>query len=136
ISSAKLPSVTSRAFFADINAAGRDFFIAAKPAAATRFRTWVDSSVSPAFSSFGKSSVGAISSKRTGIPAFAKCASIAAPIVPAPTTAAFLMIILLSIVFRYLNMAIIAEPRDIQQHARPLRRIDRFAIYTHNLHTY
>jgi len=65
------------------NAAGLDFFAASKPARTILLR-------SPAGASAGKFG-GTMSSKMQGSPAFAKCAAIREPMVPAPSTTAFSM---------------------------------------------
>ena len=86
-SSAKLPSVIRSATAALKSDAGRAFAIRSNPARTIRLRTARLSSVSPFFSSSGVSVSGAISSSVTRSPAFAQCPAIAAPIVPAPSTA-------------------------------------------------
>jgi len=65
------------------NAAGFDFFAASRPARTILLR-------SPAGASAGKPG-GMMSSKMHGSPAFAKCAAMREPIVPAPRTNAFSM---------------------------------------------
>src|SRR5439155_22431195 len=62
-------------------AAGFDFLAASNPARSILLR-------SPAGTSGGKFG-GTISSKMQGSPAFAKCAAIREPMVPAPNTTAF-----------------------------------------------
>jgi len=84
-----LPGVISRAVSGVKKAAGRDFFAASRPASTIRLRTAGLSSVRPFFFSSGVSSGGTISSRKQGMPAFARCAAMRAPIVPAPITAVF-----------------------------------------------
>jgi hypothetical protein len=67
------------------------FLAASSPARAMRFRTALLSIVNPFFASSWVTSRGEISSSSVGTPAFARCAAICAPIVPAPKTAAFSM---------------------------------------------
>ncbi len=93
-SSSKFPTLTSPARSVVKNAAGLAFFAASYPSRAMRLRTCGDSSVSPLACSSGVSSRGTISSSRVGIPALARCAAICAPIVPAPSTAAFFTVIM------------------------------------------
>ena len=80
-SSSKFPIAILSASEAVKNAAGLDFFAASSPA-----RTILARSAGGA--SEGKFG-GKISSKTHGKPAFAKCAAIREPIVPAPSTTAF-----------------------------------------------
>ena len=82
-SSSKFPIVTFSASAGVKNAAGFDFFAASNPARTILLR-------SPAGASTGKLG-GTMSSKMHGSPAFAKCAAIREPIVPAPSTTAFSM---------------------------------------------
>src|SRR5258705_5474456 len=82
-SSSKLPIAIFSASAAVKNAAGLDFFAASKPARTILLR-------SPAGASAGKFG-GTMSSKMQGSPAFAKCAAIREPMVPAPSTTAFSM---------------------------------------------
>ena len=92
ISSAKLPIDINPAFLPSINGAGFSFFEASNNCETMRFLTFGDSRVSPFASSSAVSSRGAISSRSVGIPALERWAAIAAPIVPAPSTAAFLTV--------------------------------------------
>src|SRR5260370_1180116 len=82
-SSSKFPIAIFSAIAAVKNAAGFDFFAASSPARTILLR-------SPADASAGKFG-GTMSSKMHGNPAFAKCAAILEPIVPAPSTTAFSM---------------------------------------------
>src|SRR5713226_2043251 len=82
-SSSKFPIVIFSASAGVKNAAGFDFFAASNPARTILLR-------SPAGASADKIG-GTISSKMHGSPAFAKCAAIREPIVPAPSTTAFSM---------------------------------------------
>jgi hypothetical protein len=65
------------------NAAGFDFLAASSPARTILLRSAGDASEAKF--------AGTISSKMHGRPAFAKCAAIREPIVPAPSTTAFSM---------------------------------------------
>ena len=82
-SSSKFPIEIFSVSAALKNAAGRDFFAASSPFRAKRFLSDVGAS--------GFRSGGTISSSTHGRPAFAKCAAMRAPIVPAPNTTAFCM---------------------------------------------
>src|SRR5205814_8652484 len=82
-SSSKFPMEIFSAIEALKNAAGRAFLAASKPFRAKRFRSDAGAS--------GFRSGGTISSSTHGKPAFAKCAAMRAPIVPAPKTTAFCM---------------------------------------------
>ena len=88
-SSSKFPILTSEAISGVKNAAGLAFLAASSPVRAVRLRTSFDSSVRPFICSSGVSSRGAISSRSVGTLALASCAAICAPMVPAPSTAAF-----------------------------------------------
>jgi hypothetical protein len=61
-------------------AAGFDFFAASSPARTILLRSAASPALNPG---------GTISRSSTGTPAFAKCAAIRAPMVPAPNTTAF-----------------------------------------------
>src|SRR5215211_7802649 len=76
--SSKFPVLILSATFSAISAAGLAFFILSKPAFTTAF--------------LSSSSSGTISSRSTSSPAFAQWAAMAAPIVPAPSTATFLIL--------------------------------------------
>src|SRR5216683_5386401 len=82
-SSSKFPIPIFSASAAVKKAAGFDFFAASNPARTILLR-------SPAGALAGKFG-GTMSSKMHGSPAFAKCAAIREPIVPAPSTTAFSM---------------------------------------------
>jgi hypothetical protein len=82
-SSSKFPMAIFSASAAVKNAAGFDFFAASSPARTTLLRSATGASA-------GKLG-GTMSSKIHGSPAFAKCAAIREPIVPAPSTTAFSM---------------------------------------------
>ncbi len=82
-SSSKFPMPIFSASAAVKNAAGFDFLAASNPARTILLR-------SPAGASAAKFG-GTISNKMHGSPAFAKCAAIREPIVPAPSTTAFSM---------------------------------------------
>src|SRR5215204_1086833 len=73
-SSSKLPRCKRSATFLLMRAAGRAFFIRSKPALTTSFL-------------FAAGSSGAMSSRSTSRPALAQWAAMAAPMVPAPSTA-------------------------------------------------
>ena len=85
----EIAEVIIRALSPSINGAGFSFFAASNSELTIRFRTFGESSVKPFASSSAVNSRGAMSRRRTGIPAFARWAAIPAPIVPAPKTAAF-----------------------------------------------
>src|SRR5829696_5039492 len=74
--SSKLPILILSATFSAMSAAGLAFFILSKPASTTAFL----------------SSSGAMSSRSTSKPALEQWAAMAAPIVPAPSTATFLIL--------------------------------------------
>src|SRR6267143_1021660 len=80
-SSSKLPMATRSASAGVKKAAGLDFFAASSPARTILLRSAPGASAGK----FG----GTISSKMHGSPAFAKCAAMREPIVPAPSTTAF-----------------------------------------------
>src|SRR5882724_3762368 len=82
-SSSKFPIAILSASDAVKNADGFDFFAASNPARTILLR----SAAGVPAGKFG----GTISSKMHGRPAFAKCAAIREPIVPAPSTTAFSM---------------------------------------------
>ena len=82
-SSSKFPMTMLSASDGVKNAAGFDFLAASSPARTILLR----SAEGASGGIFG----GAISSKTQGRPAFAKCAAIREPIVPAPSTTAFSM---------------------------------------------
>src|SRR5213594_3510942 len=89
--SSKFPTAIIRAASGTKNAAGRDLSAVSRPARARRLRTWRWSSVRPLACSSGVGSRGTISSRSAGIEALAKWAAMRAPIVPAPSTATFLI---------------------------------------------
>src|SRR5207249_2929795 len=82
-SSSKFPMAILSASDAVKNAAGFDFFAASNPARTILLRS--------AGGASGGKFGGTISSKTHGSPAFAKCAAIREPMVPAPNTTAFSM---------------------------------------------
>ena len=85
----RFPGVTSRAVSGVKNAAGRDFFAASRPASnnpiAYRGRLRRQSLALFLRRQFFRDRL----SRKQGMPAFARCAAIRAPIVPAPSTTAF-----------------------------------------------
>ena len=87
-SSSKLPTEILAANSGAKKAAGLDFFAASIPERASLLR------------SAGAASLGTMSSRRHGRPAFAKCAAMRAPIVPAPRTTAFCILCVMARPYR------------------------------------
>jgi hypothetical protein len=99
------------------NAAGFDFFAASNPARTILLR-------SPAGAPAGKFG-GTMSSKTHGNPAFAKCAAIRAPIVPAPSTTAFSMRRFMARLFYWIyKTRTVCWDRLQNRHARVKRAAD------------
>src|SRR5712692_6796040 len=91
-SSSKFPIVINGATSGANSAAGCAVLADSRPRLAIRLRTAGLDSVRPLACSAGINSRGTMSSKSVSTPALARCAAILAPITPAPSTAAFLIL--------------------------------------------
>ena len=100
ISSSRLPVVILFAKALLYRGAGLDLIELARAWFTRRLRTSLSSRVNPFAVSLSVNSRGMMSSNKTSTPMFAKWQAIALPIIPEPTTAT-LLILLLDIPFNY-----------------------------------